>query len=380
MLTGRTNEQRTVFAASLISASSAAIFLIMPLFIGVFIDELSLSSERAGFLASTYFAGYLGVCLTALVWIRRVNWKTLSALGHVFLIGSILSVAFTSDYPTMLTLFFLAGCGGGILFSLCICILGETSNPDRSFGFKLGTEQVVGATLLFLLPSLVISKWGYSGFCITLAIVFALLSSSTLWLPTRSSASSRNDSFTANDMGNKAIWIGLFCLMLFMTGLSGVWAFIERMASDSGIEAVNIGRALSFGVVGGGCGAFMAAIFGNRFGRTLPLLIALILLSIVLYALNGQFSMTVFVPVCIALSGMWNFSLAYQMAIVASVDKNGGMAVLMSSALALGAVIGPAMAGMMIQGESYLHVNFFAFISILVASLIFLNLERKATT
>jgi hypothetical protein len=56
--------KRAVFAASTISASGSAIFLIMPLLIGVASEDLGLSNKDAGFVASSYFSGYLLICLS----------------------------------------------------------------------------------------------------------------------------------------------------------------------------------------------------------------------------------------------------------------------------------------------------------------------------
>ena len=370
-------ESKIVFAASAISATSSTLFLLMPLLIGVLIDDLGLSNQDAGFLASIYFGGYLGVCLSIVFWIHKVNWRWLSMLAHGLLIGGLSGAAFTVNYSFLLCLFFVAGCGGGTLFSLCIKILSASSKPDRNFGFKLAAEQLVAAVLLFLLPWLVISNWGFRGFCISVALVFAVLSISTTWLP---KALNRPDETThaSNSQGTIGVWLALFCLMLFMAGLSGVWAFVERIASSNDISAVNIGRALSYGVIGGGLGAFAAAALNDRHGRAIPLLVSLVLLSAVLFVLSINFDSAIFIVVCIFLSGMWNFSMAYQMGVVANTDKSGTLSVLMSSGLALGAMIGPGIAGLIIRDNNFIPATVFAFISILLASIVLASIDSRS--
>ncbi|NKB35693.1 MAG: MFS transporter [Gammaproteobacteria bacterium] len=368
------NSKPTIIATSVISASASAIFLIMPLLIGVATEELNLSSERAGFIASSYFAGYLLICLSAVFWIQRLNWRTISVFGHALLVIGILAAIATSQYNTILASFFIAGCGGGILFGLCINILGQTDNPDRSFGIKLSAEQILAALLVYLLPLYVIDSWGYTGLGVTLTIVFCVLGFATIWLPSKGN---KSEVMSINDSkkSTRAVCLGLLALMIFMSGLSGVWAFIERMADENAISAVDIGKALSFGLIGGVFGAFAAALFGDRFGRVIPLTLSILTLSLVLFILNSNFSLTNFIFVCIALSGFWNYSLAYQMGIVASIDKTGNLTVLISSALALGAMLGPAIAGMLISGDSYLYLHIFAFLCIAsaIGLLIFLS-------
>jgi predicted MFS family arabinose efflux permease len=370
------NSKRTIIAASTISASAAAIFLLMPLLIGVSSDELNLSSEKAGFIASSYFGGYLLICLSAFFWIQKVNWRHASIVGHALLILGVLFGVNLADYGLILTAFFIAGCGGGILFGICICILGETDDPDRYFGVKLTAEQFLAAILLFSLPRFVTSAWGFSGLGISLACVFIVLGFSTRWLPKSASKILTVDTKSVHKSANLRVWIGLVCLMIFMAGLTGVWAFIERMASSNDITTIEIGWALSLGVIGGGGGAFAAAIIGDRFGRAVPLLCSLTILSLVLFVLNSKFSVFTFTLCCIGLSGLWNYSLAYQMGIIASLDKGGRLTVLMSSALALGAMLGPAIAGLLISGDDFALVHLSAFVSIFVATIVFARLSN----
>ena len=370
------NSKPVIFATSLISASAAAIFLIMPILIGVATEALILSPEQAGLIASSYFAGYLLICLSAIVWIRRFNLRKISLLGHTLLIGGVLASVSTIDYQLVLACFFLAGCGGGILFALCIHILSQTGDPDRYFGVKLTSEQALAAILLFTLPHFIIEKWGFTGLGICLGTVFLLLGVSSVYLPKTAGEFSTQESATGS-ASERGVWLGLFCLMIFMGGLSGVWAFIERMAVSRGLSGGEIGTALSMGVIGGGVGAFAAALFGDRFGRTIPLGLALAVLSLVLGILNGNFSTGIFILCCIALSGFWNYSLAYQMGIVALLDKTGRLSVLMSSALALGAMLGPALAGGLIRGENYLYVHILAFACMVLATGLFIYLSKR---
>jgi MFS family permease len=110
-----------------------------------------------------------------------------------------------------------------------------------------------------------------------------------------------------------------------------------------------------------------------------PLLCSLAILSLVLFVLNGKLSVFTFILCCIGLSGLWNYSLAYQMGIIASLDKGGRLTVLMSSALALGAMLGPAIAGLVISGDDFALVHLGAFASIFAATIVFARLSRYLT-
>jgi predicted MFS family arabinose efflux permease len=369
--------KRAVFAASTISASGSAIFLIMPLLIGVASEDLGLSKKDAGFVASSYFGGYLLICLSLVLWIQKVHWQLVTLSGYSLLISGLLLSVLSENYSFILLAFFIAGCGGGILFGLCLCIIAETDNPDRYFGVKLCAEQLLAVALLFILPLYVTNTWGFTGMAVCLSVVFMLLAFFAFWMPPRGNRSTTKNSKTNSNYSTRAVWLSLFCLMIFMIGISGVWAFVERMANDNSIDAIEIGRALSFGVIGGGLGGFIAALIGNKFGRKIPLLLSVSILSTAFIVLNSDFSSFTFTLTCIALSGLWNYSLAYQMGIVADLDISGRLTVMMPSALALGAMLGPAIAGLVIMGKDYLYVHLIAFTCILFATLVFIPLSQN---
>jgi hypothetical protein len=83
-----------------------------------------------------------------------------------------------------------------------------------------------------------------------------------------------------------------------------------------------------------------------------------------------------FAIVTFAFSGAWNYSLAYQLGIAASVDFSGRYVVLMSSALASGAVLGPAVAGFVITGSDFGMVYLMAITAVTIATLAYVHLAR----
>ncbi|MDG1988234.1 MAG: hypothetical protein P8J18_09665 [Halieaceae bacterium] len=372
--------KRVIFAASTVSASGAAIFLIMPLLIGVAIDELGFLNEQAGFMTSSYFAGYLLICISAVFWMQRSQWRYVSIFAYSLLISGLLLSIVTKIYTLILIAFFISGCGGGILFGLCLCILAETDDPDRYFGVKLTAEQALAVILFLILPQYVIKSWGYTGLVVCLSLVFLFLASFIVWIPNQGTMRKSQQLDDGKTHSSLPVWLGLLYLMIFMGGLSGVWAFVERMANNNGISAVNIGQALSFGLVGGGIGAFAAAVNGDKFGRTIPLILSLILLSIVLLILNTNFTSLMFALIIFIFTGLWNYSLAYQMGIVAILDASGQLTVLMSSSLALGAMIGPLIAGLIITDQSFLYVLLLAFLCIFTTTIAFIKLNKTATS
>lgn len=366
----------TVFAASMISAAGAAIFLILPLLIGTATDTLNLSSDQAGLIASSYFLGYMLICLSAVFWIHRANWQLVSIGGFFLLFAGLVISATMPDYTVILVGMFASGCGGGILFGLALCVIAETEDPDRYFGVKIVAEQILGAALLFSLPLLITNGGGFRTLTLVTAAVVAGIGLVTWWIPARGRMKTATEATTPQGYSTIPIWVGMLSLLFYFGGLSAVWAFVERIADGNGIDAITIGRGLSFGVIGGGVGALIAAISGDRFGRVRPLIFSVLIIASVLWIYNGTFSGLTFAILTFLFSGAWNYSLAYQLGIVASVDASGRYVVLMSAALASGAVLGPAAAGFLINGNDFSQVHVMAVIAVTIATAAFIHLTR----
>ena len=168
------NSRSCIGATSVLSASGATIFMLLPILLGSASEHLSLNEEQAGLLASSYFSGFLLVCLSAVFWMQRVNWRYVGVIGSLILAAGLIASAMVESYQALLGLMAVSGVGAGILYGLAIGILSDTQNPDRNFGIKLLTEVVLAAALLFILPVYVSDAWGFKGIMLCVAAVVLL--------------------------------------------------------------------------------------------------------------------------------------------------------------------------------------------------------------
>ena len=368
------NRKKTITSASLISAAGAAVFLILPLLVGGATEALELNNQQSGFIASSYFLGFLVVCLSAVFWIRRLHWQRVGWVGFMLLCGGLLVGGWVESYTLLLAAMVVSGIGAGTVFTLGICVISDTREPDRNFGFKLLAEQAFGAMLLFLLPIFIVPWWGFKGMMISVAVSMGLLALAIPWLPVQGTRDATTQIEENVSYSTLPVWTALLALMIYFLGLSGLWAFVERLAVDRLIAAKTIGQALSIGVVAGGGGALLAGVLGDRFGRVWPLILSTLVLGGVLVIYAGPLTGLSFTMGTILFSGVWNFGLAYQMGIVVSLDLRGNLAVMISSFLSLGAVIGPALAGMLIRGSDYTDVFVMTAVAMVSGLLVFIIL------
>lgn len=272
-----------------------------------------------------------------------------------------------------LTLLMMGGAAGGA-FAVATRVISGVRNPDRAFGLKLLAEQIVGAGLMFTIPAFVLPRWGLDGFAICAVVLFLVLGFSVFWLPSNSKEQSQL--LLGGEKGGRVlVWLGLLGIIVFMLGLSGLWAFVERIASREGLADGEIGAMLSVGLLFGAVGAALSALIGDKLGHVLPHLFGATLLLICFLLLANDFHVMEFGVAASLFSGMWTFLLAYQMGSVARYDGTLRMTVLIAPAVALGATLGPGIAGSLVDASGYGSVLVMAAMSVIVASVIFLTLD-----
>ena len=114
----------------------------------------------------------------------------------------------------------------------------------------------------------------------------------------------------------------------FFFNVGCFWAFIERMGNAAGYAPQIIGNSLAVGVAVGIAGSLAASWQGDSHGRLQPLLIATVGTVITAILLTLSSHLAVYILAVGIYNFAWNYSLAYQYAVVSAVDGSGrGIAV-----------------------------------------------------
>jgi predicted MFS family arabinose efflux permease len=259
---------------------------------------------------------------------------------------------YLNSFQAMAALTLIVGLGMGALYALVMAILSDSDEPDRAFGLKLGLETVPGAALLFLLPVAIVPAYGFAGVTAAMAVSVLVLGIAGFFLPVRGV---RSIGPTA-PLRLENLWLSVFALLAslsFFTGISASWAFLELLADTRSLPAGEVGTALAVAFVICGIGGFIAAIVADRFGRIVPVV------SIIVINWAGLWQLSVFANISEYAIGSSlflfsvNFALAYTFGLTAKVDTTGRMVVLSAAVLSIGAAIGPATAGRIIEAGSY---------------------------
>lgn len=346
--------------------------ILMPMLVGGVIDDFGFSEQEAGYIAAAEGMGLVVASLLAALWVRKVSWTTMLLIG--FLSTALINVisANLTEYQPLLIARFIAGMTGGTIFAVTVAALGDNRQPDQAFGIA----QVVQGAMMFVAfaaaPS-IMAQWTVSGLYYMLAVVSILMMLSLWHYP--SAGAERVEDHGGSGEGNSntgLIWIGLVASFLFFANIFGFWTYIERIGQASGLAPDTIGWALGLSQFAAIVGAGIAAFAGDRYGRTLPLLVSLAGLLATLWLLRGHFSSSSFYLGACLFQGLFVLANSYQLGVLAKLDVKGHFLVLVTGFQGLGAAIGPGVAASLIDNGSYGLINQVAALSCAASILMFL--------
>lgn len=339
-------------------AAAAMIFNILPFFVGRAAEAFGLSDGAAGWLATTYLAGFGVSSVSAPLWLHRLGKRALGRL--LFLSAAVLLAAggMIASYVAVLGVLLAVGLLLGGLYTMSFLLAAEHPDATRALGVKLGGEVALGALLLALLPTLIYPAFGFSGILGALAIVLVSVSACTHFLA-KHALETGNASM---DRGHFAMpasaGLALGALFLFTVGQASVWSFVERAGARAEFDASAIGGVLSVAVLFGGVGSFLAGALSDRLGKAMPLAGAasLYLVAMALFAFGGQFWFYAGAVNLFFFS--WLFALPYLISAIAGLDDSGRATSLVTASLAFGSMLGPAAGGELLERGGFLLLYF----------------------
>jgi predicted MFS family arabinose efflux permease len=327
---------------------------IMPAIVDGLIEGLGFSPEQAGNVGSANMYGAAAGALSIVFLIKRLSWRPTSYVLLATLAAADLLSMLIKMPEAMIAFRFLHGLVGGALVGVGFSVIARTLNPDRTFGVLLVIQFGLGGLGNLYLPRLV-PAFGVNVLFVSL-ILFSLVT--VLMVPFlseyRVSAKGQGD----HDQLKEKIAVGplalaLLSIFLFQAGNMGLFAFIIGLGKsyDLGLEFITWTLALSgwIGIVG----AVIVIGLYTRYGRFLPLVVAMLLTAIGIWVLHYSAIPAVFLVANCGMGITWAFVIPYLLGLCSEFDKAGRMAALGGFASKMGLASGPMIAGRLLSGDDY---------------------------
>ena len=371
---GNPMDAATILVAAIAASAIGALFYnVLPLYLGTAQDYRGLDNRSMGFLTSAFFLGYNVVTASAFFWIRRSNWRRVIAVAVLVAAIAMYAGTLIDNYVILLLSVVIAGGAFAVTYGVGTTILSDSSNPARWYGIKMAAEALTGAVLLFVLPALVIERWGFNGVVVGLIMAILVLAPFLFWTPAYGTKAVAANDIQATHTTHKQtpyIWAALLALLLFFSGASAIWAFLERIGANGGHDPVAVGVLLSVTLVAAVAGSIVAAVLGGRVSNARQFTGGAVLFVVSLVFLNSALEFTQYaIGACIVTFAI-GFMLPVAVTEAADLDSDGRYVVLTVPAIGIGAMVGPGVAGVLTQDGAYSSLLWFAAGVVFVAGLL----------
>jgi predicted MFS family arabinose efflux permease len=329
---------RALVAACSNGVAGVLVFSTLPLVLGGFAQSYGLSDLQTGTLGSIYFGLYSLVALSSVFWIQRSSWRVMSTLGLLLMLAGLVTCLLFRHYTGAIAGLSVSAMGAAIVTPISFSVIAQRQQTERDYAIKLIPEQLVPGILIVVVASLFAEQLSIFPFLLLLCGLMLVCLGLSQWIPARPQALNTCQSTTVK---HTPVLLALLALNLYFLGFAGLWAFLERIGDSGQLDTAVVGQLLALGLMTSALGPLCAALLGERWGRTLPLLIALVGCLLSLGLLISDITLVRFGLMVALLPLAYYFGIGYFFAAVADADKGGAYTALMPFSLALGAALGP---------------------------------------
>lgn len=386
-------DKPTVLLAAIAAASIGALmYNILPLYLGGIEVGKSLASSQTGLIGTAFFLGFNIAGISAFAWIRRFHWRMLSLSSMPVLFAMLYLCVQWTSFPPLLLATVVSGIAFGVNYTVGSVIIGDTSRPERWYGLKVGLESMAGAGLMFALPASTLADRGFAGLAMAMGILIAILLPCLFLLPATwqkddgTSAEERphpDASASHAPVNRVAIGAAVLSLLTLFASVSAIWAFAERIGSLSGYDRASVDAMLGVTLICGIVGSLLVAALGDRINAILGFetAIGLIVLALLLLSVSGQFAFYA-LGNCLYMFA-WAAATPFAMARISRLDHDGRYVALLAPAIGIGGMVGPGVAGWLLEIASLSTVLAYVAITILLSGALMLvnsRTFRRTTT
>ncbi|RTE85826.1 MULTISPECIES: MFS transporter [Gammaproteobacteria] len=324
---------------------------IMPAIVSGLIDGLAFTRRDAGLVGSLNIYGAAVGAFLAIFLVKRVPWKPVSA----GLLISLITIDFLSmlvELPLiMMALRALHGFVGGLLVGVAFAVIARTQYVHKTFGMLLLVQFGLGGLGVMFLPPLV----PVFGAWILFLSLIAFSTAALIMLPFLSDypVAIVDKTKPVAPILWKPLSYSIFAVFLFQAANMALYAYIIDLGEQAGLTKTAMSPALGVSAWLGILGSVMVMWLSTRVGRSLPILIGVLVTAGATFALHFSFSLTVYWIANILVGITWAFSIAYLLGVCSEFDKAGQTAALAGFASKMGLASGPLFAALIVTEGSY---------------------------
>jgi len=346
-----------LLAAVLLSfLATAGLFYvnIMAALVSGLIEGLHFSQRDAGFVASANVYGAALGALVSIFFVRRVSWRPAAIALLATLIAIDLLSTFVHQSTPLIAARFVHGAVGGMLVGIGFSVIARTGVADRVFGMLLVVQFGLGGLGIMLLPRLV-PLYGTPVLFLALALFSAV---TLLMVPFLADYPHAPPADAAKTKGAGIAWfplsLALAATFLFQAGNMALGAYIIELGRHFGLSMGFISPTLGIAAWIGAAGSMLVVLFGTRYGRFVPLAVALVLTVIGNAVFYWSGSATTYAAANVGTAITWAFVIPYLLGMCAAFDRTGQTAAMAGFCSKMGLATGPLVGGLILGADNYM--------------------------
>ena len=373
------NNKETPQVTAAILLSCAGIFMVfgMPFFVGGLISELGFTQAQANLISSAEIAGMALSSLLGAAWIGRLNWRHVALFALFAVLAGNLFSFYVENFQVLVATRFITGLvGHGTAFALGVAAIGNTSQPDRNFGFTIASQVAMGALTALIVPK-TIAIYGIAGMCAPAAILAVV---AMAFIP-RLATSGRAQTSDSNQSKRTGILIlpllGLLVMIIWQMGVGPFFNNLVPYGISIELDPSDIGTALFLSTGLSIIGPLTASALANKINRNVPVCIALTVQLLIILSFQGDITWIGFTVRAILFQTAWNFTGPFLMGMIANLDESGRYSVLIPASQLGGIALGHAVIASLVQGSNLVLVNYFCAGAIFLSIFLFVLVSRK---
>jgi hypothetical protein len=315
------------------------LLLMLPTYLTVIGRTANLTNAQLGIVASTASGGLFFGSFSSAFALSRFSPRLIvrTMLGAAAAVQ--LSLIFAHSMAAVICATALAAMAGGLAYGTIYAVLSLQRDPARAFAIFVALQLGFNFLLLFIAPYLMAMAGAPLGLFGLLALCNLVFAASSGVAPGVRTAG--NAAIEDAQRRRYPVKIALGGFFLFAVGMGATWAFIELLAQGRGFAPRKMEHILSYSQLTALAGAALAMWAGRRRPNSWLLLAGVAASSAGVFVIAAAHGLPLFALACLITGAAWNFSLPFQFATIAFLDKSGRSGALASSCHAAGLTAGP---------------------------------------
>lgn len=349
---------------------------LQPVLLGALYTEGHVSGDELALVATAeMIAIAIGSAVVAmLLSARNMRWK--SAVLLVLLAIANVWTARALSAGTLITARALAGLAEGGLVAIATELIARSRRAERIGGYFVTMQTLAQCVLALLTALYVIPAAGSAGGFTLLAVVCVASLAVAYIVPDHYADLPKQENFT--NVLTVASITALSCVFCYFMFFGAVWAFLEPLGGQFGIDSRTVGLIVSTSLAVQVMGAMTATLFEARIDyRVAIAAIGAVAVVSCLVLASGP-GLTAFWVAALVMGFILLFIVPYQIRLAITADETRTAALLVPAAQLFGLAVGPIAASLLIDGRDFRPVPEFAAASA-VASVALLGLFILAT-